>query len=199
MKKTKLTRSLLAAVSVVALSAVMYGCVHNGGDDPAEPMVEPMPDPMAPVEVTMSVDVSDAHMQLRLRPLLLESGDSDTIMIPAGGSATRGEVRNAVTGEVVRPGVVFTCDSAYPCTVTVTNSLGTILASMTTQMLPDAADPTVTASLPDPVDTFADLNDGRTASIRSDVIGVGVDTNTVDPNLILVRLGEERRWHDRGS
>ena len=53
MKKTKLTRSLLAACSIVALSAVMYGCVHNGGDDaPAtdmsetpEPMPEPMPDP----------------------------------------------------------------------------------------------------------------------------------------------------------
>ena len=45
MKKTKLTRSLMAAVSIVALSAVMYGCVHNGGDDP-EPMVEPMPEPM---------------------------------------------------------------------------------------------------------------------------------------------------------
>ena len=30
MKKTKLTRSLLAACSIVALSAVMYGCVHSG-------------------------------------------------------------------------------------------------------------------------------------------------------------------------
>ena len=34
MKKTKLTRSLMAACSIVALSAVMYGCVHNGGDGP---------------------------------------------------------------------------------------------------------------------------------------------------------------------
>ena len=33
MKKMKLTRSLLAACSIVALSAVMYGCVHSG-DDP---------------------------------------------------------------------------------------------------------------------------------------------------------------------
>ena len=30
MKKTKLTRSLMAACSIVALSAVMYGCVHSG-------------------------------------------------------------------------------------------------------------------------------------------------------------------------
>ena len=34
MKKTKLTRSLMAAVSIVALSAVMYGCVHDGEDAP---------------------------------------------------------------------------------------------------------------------------------------------------------------------
>ena len=30
MKKSKVTRSLLAACSIVALSAVMYGCVHSG-------------------------------------------------------------------------------------------------------------------------------------------------------------------------
>ena len=50
MKKTKLTRSLLAACSIVALSAVMYGCVHNGGDDaPATDMSgtpDPVPDPV---------------------------------------------------------------------------------------------------------------------------------------------------------
>ena len=34
MKKTKVTRSLLAACSIVALSAVMYGCVHDGDDPP---------------------------------------------------------------------------------------------------------------------------------------------------------------------
>ena len=59
MKKTKLTRSLLAACSIVALSAVMYGCVHNGGDDaPATDMSgtpDPAPDPAAPVDVTAMV------------------------------------------------------------------------------------------------------------------------------------------------
>ena len=43
MKKTKLTRSLMAAVSIVALSAVMYGCVHSGDDDaPATEMPTPV-------------------------------------------------------------------------------------------------------------------------------------------------------------
>ena len=45
MKKTKLTRSLLAACSIVALSAVMYGCVHDGGDDTPPVTTEPEPDP----------------------------------------------------------------------------------------------------------------------------------------------------------
>ena len=34
MKKSKVTRNLMAAVSIVALSAVMYGCTHSGDDGP---------------------------------------------------------------------------------------------------------------------------------------------------------------------
>ena len=34
MKKTNLTRTLLAACSIVALTAVMYGCVHSDDDPP---------------------------------------------------------------------------------------------------------------------------------------------------------------------
>ena len=56
MKKTKLTRSLMAAVSIVALSAVMYGCVHSG-DDAEEPMVE-APD-LGPAQTAAS-DAADA-------------------------------------------------------------------------------------------------------------------------------------------
>ena len=66
MKKTKLTRSLLAACSIVALSAVMYGCVHNGGDDaPATDTSgtpDPAPeDPAAPVDVTAMVTLGGAE------------------------------------------------------------------------------------------------------------------------------------------
>ena len=48
MKKTKLTRSLLAACSIVALSAVMYGCI-GGGDDPATDETD-MEQPTEPTE-----------------------------------------------------------------------------------------------------------------------------------------------------
>ena len=159
MKKTKLTRSMLAACSIVALSAVMYGCVHNG-DDSTQTGTE-MPEPMEgmPVDVTMDVALG-ATEHARLKVLLPESGSSDTLTIPAGGTATRGATADHY-------GVVFSCMSAYPCTVTVTNSLGTILASVTTQMLPDADDPVVTAGTIDPVDAFARLNDGNTESIRN--------------------------------
>ncbi len=49
MKKTKLTRSLMAACSIVALSAVMYGCVHSG-DDPV----------MDPPDLSMQMDDASA-------------------------------------------------------------------------------------------------------------------------------------------
>ena len=49
MKKSKVTRSLLAACSIVALSVAVSACVHNGGSDTAEVVVpEPMPEPVDP-------------------------------------------------------------------------------------------------------------------------------------------------------
>ena len=179
MKKTKLTRSLLAACSIVALSAVMYGCVHNGGDDaPAtddNDMGMEMPDPAAPVDVTMDVALG-TEAQARLFAVLGMSGTSDTLTIEPGETGNRGSGL----------GVEFTCDSVFPCTVTVTNSLGTILASMTTQMLPDADDPMVTAALPDAVDAFAELNDGDTPSIRN-LVGAA-DGTTLTPTLMPTEL-----------
>ena len=179
MKKTKLTRSLLAACSIVALSTVMYGCVHNGGDDaPAtddNDMGMEMPDPAAPVDVTMDVALG-TEAQARLYAVLGVSGTSDTLTIEPGETGNRGSGL----------GVEFTCDSAYPCTVTVTNSLGTILASMSTMKLSDAADPMVTAALPDAVDAFAELNDGDTPSIRN-LVGAA-DGTTLTPTLMPTEL-----------
>ncbi|MCY4407340.1 MAG: hypothetical protein OXC15_13305 [Rhodospirillaceae bacterium] len=58
MKKSKVTRSLLAACSIVALSAVMYGCVHSGGDDTPPPVTEPEPDPVADLNAAITAEAA---------------------------------------------------------------------------------------------------------------------------------------------
>ena len=47
MKKTKLTRSLLAACSIVALSVVLSGCLHSSDDSPADTTMDMEPEPTA--------------------------------------------------------------------------------------------------------------------------------------------------------
>ena len=175
MKKTKLTRSLLAACSIVALSAVMYGCVHNGGDGDGMMAGGGMdmsdPDPMAPVDVMMYVTLgADEQAALKAEGVLPDSGDSDTLTVAAGGTARRA-------------GVVFTCDSAYPCTFTLDNNLGTIVAKVSTQMLPDADDPTVTAMIPPPMDPLHSrytLNPSNATKV-GEIIGVAIGTAASDP------------------
>ena len=64
MKKTKLTRSLLAACSIVALSVVLSGCLHSSDDDttttetPTTP-TEP-PTPPGPTAESLKADAADA-------------------------------------------------------------------------------------------------------------------------------------------
>ena len=98
MKKTKLTRSLLAACSIVALSAVMYGCVHSSDDPaPAPPVApEPEPEPTPQVDVELPAD------------------------IPAGYEPAAGEYVIAAGAYGGSNGVWFSCDAEGPdCTVTV--------------------------------------------------------------------------------
>jgi hypothetical protein len=149
----------IAAIAAVALVAAACG---GGGDDDAMvddggDMTTPPAPTAQPVDVTATVTLGEAEAAALLL-VLPASGTSDTLTIAAGETGTRN-------------GVNFTCMSAYPCTVTVTNSLGTILAEVSTQKLPDADDPTVMAAVPppppEPVDTFAELNDGSTGSIRT--------------------------------
>ncbi len=54
MKKTKLTRTLMAACSVVVLSAVMYGCVHDDDDAPAVSMPTPAETALAAAETALT-------------------------------------------------------------------------------------------------------------------------------------------------
>ena len=70
MKKTKLTRSLMAACSIVALSAVMYGCVHSGSD--------PEPTPPAPMD-TDGDGVPDADDAFPNDPLETKDSDGDGV------------------------------------------------------------------------------------------------------------------------
>ena len=93
MKKTKLTRSLMAACSIVALSAVMYGCVHSGGDEEEEvPPVVVEPDPPPPPAVVDLMGSTD-----------LMAGMTT---IAAGASVTVGDT-------------TLTCSDDADCVVTV--------------------------------------------------------------------------------
>ena len=179
MKKTKLTRSLMAACSIVALTAVMYGCVHNGGDDsvPADDMtdmepMEPMPED-ASGYITLTAEQSAA-----LLGVLPMNGDSVELNVAADGTT--------------RAGVTFTCDSDFPCTVTVSNSAGTIVAMWASQTLGDGTASAMAMGLEPAVDTFAELNDGSTASIRALVIeGVSPAEPDLQPTeLIGMGIGE---------
>ena len=173
MKKTKLTRSLMAACSIVALTAVMYGCVHNGGDDsvPADDMtdmepMEPMPED-ASGYITLTAEQSAA-----LLGVLPMNGDSVELNVAADGTT--------------RAGVTFTCDSDYDCTVTVSNSAGTIVAMWASQTLGDGTASAMAMGLEPAVDTFAEFNDGSTESIRN-LVGAQDGTNT-EPTLMPTEL-----------
>ncbi len=169
MKKTKLTRSLLAACSVVALTAVMYGCVHDGSDPaPADP-----PDAMepAPMDVSGSIMLSRAQ-----HAALLE-------VLPMTGDSVELE-----DGDV-RAGVTFNCMSDYPCTITVENSAGTIVATWHSQVLGDGTVSAMASGLAADVDdTFAELNDGSTAAIRVLVTGDNVDSSAAGPGFTATEL-----------
>ena len=92
MKKTKLTRSLMAACSIVALTAVMYGCVHDGGDDTTTgdmDMEMPMPDPTAGLFATATDSRTDAE----------QAGTDAADAVTAATEAAMGLSTMAVAGD----------------------------------------------------------------------------------------------------
>ena len=89
MKKTKLTRSLLAACSIVALSAVMYGCAHDSGDDDelrmsleqAEADAKTAEDAKTAADAAaakLQKDVDDAEAEVKRIQDLLDAATGDT-------------------------------------------------------------------------------------------------------------------------
>ena len=94
MKKSKVTRSLLAACSIVALTAVMYGCVHDGGSD-------------------TTTDETDMEMPTPVAVTLPSN-------IPAGMTPGAGTHMIAAGGSVSVNGVNFACAAGEDaCTVTI--------------------------------------------------------------------------------
>ena len=151
MKKTKLTRSLLAACSIVALSAVMYGCVHSGGGGPA----------------ATELSLADAEMGQTLTPGRYNAGPE---LVAAIEGASAGDLE-AAAGEhaagamISLGGLDFECVSGT-CSVTVApdgshfTTTGTIMVmardSTTDPVVPEPTVAEVTAGL------FADAQGART-------------------------------------
>ena len=155
---TSQTKLWALSAGALALSLALAGCGGGGSssgpaaatDTTPPPQVgeTPTPTPSAPQPVSASGMVTlPAAAMVSFLAILDEPGDSDSIAIAAGETEER-------------EGVTFSCDSAYDCVVTVTNNLGTILATWSSEALPDAM-AGVMASVPYvhvPVDTFANLN-----------------------------------------
>ena len=172
MKKSKVTRSLLTAVSVVALSAVMYGCVHSGGDSTPT---------LTKDEVTATGGATIKAGTTRL----------DGALADAFGGVSDDELdsldREYATGETVTlAGYVLTCVSG-PCRVTI-NANDTITTTGTIGVMAYVAPQPVDSDgdgVADDMDAFPD-DPMETADSDGDGVGDNADafpddaTETVD-------------------
>ena len=109
-----------------------------------------------------------------------DAGDSTTVMIPAGETVNRA----AVPGNNGHSGVDFSCESMYPCTVTIMNSAGTITATWESMMLPDGDAPMVMANAsvpPDPLAVPAVLNAAYPSRVSMILSNPVEDSTSVPP------------------
>ena len=153
------------ATAAVALSLVLGGCGGSSSKAPEPPPVEP-PEPM-PVDVSGEIMLIKEQKAALLK-VLPDNGDSVELSADADG--------------VTRAGVTFTCMSAYPCTVTVSNSAGTIVATWASQTLGDGTASAMAAGLEPRIDRFAVLNAGSTAAIRAELNPTAGDNARTTPN-----------------
>ena len=93
MKKTKLTRSLLAACSIVALSAVMYGCTSDGSKDELVATQEALDQEKA--------DHADTQADLDTANADLDTAKADVMRLEGELTTAEGE-RDAAGLEVTR-------------------------------------------------------------------------------------------------
>ena len=157
----------LMATAAVALSLVLGGCGGSSSTTPtdtSESSSEAMP-----IDVMMSLALPAGLVPAAFA--LPDAGMSDSFTIAAGMTETRA-------------GVEFTCDSAYPCTVTLTNSAGTLVAEyMTQKMMEDDMAMVMAAMVPPPppptVAPFDHMNvpnDANLATILSGTFAVNSQT-----------------------
>ena len=128
---TSQTKLWALSAGALALSLALAGCggggsssgpaaaSGGGGSPPATPVTEEMASG-EPTAVTMALTLPATASTNPTGFGLPEAGMSDTLTIAAGGTKKRG-------------GVAFTCDSEYDCTVTLTNSAGTLVATWSSQ------------------------------------------------------------------
>ena len=137
MKKTKLTRKLMAACSVVALSAVMYGCTGSGGD---EPVMDDPPPPAAAVDLMGSTDLMPGMTTVAAgasvtvgNTTLTCSDDADCVVTVMQDDVT-GSFTATATGGMVTVTVAVAEPPPPPPTVYTVDLMGStdLMAGMTT-------------------------------------------------------------------
>ena len=126
----------VCCAAVLALGLAACGSSSDNANGNGDDDAPPPPAAATPMPVSMNLELSDAE-QAALRAVLLNTGDSDMLHIAANMSETRADVE-------------FSCASDYACTVTLTNNLGDIVATWSSQALPDATAPTVTVATVQP-------------------------------------------------
>ena len=194
MKKSKVTRSLLAACSIVALSAVMYGCVHSGdGDTTATEMPPPVDSdndgvnddkdafPMDPDE-TADADgdgvgdnadldddndgVADVHDGLPLNPMETADADGDGV----GDNADLDDDNDGV----------LDADDAFPMDAAETmDSDGDGVGDNADAFPMDAAE-TMDSDMDGVGDNADAFDDDATETMDSDMDGVGDNADAFD-------------------
>ena len=184
MKKTKLTRSLLAACSIVALSAVMYGCVHSGDDAPAATGVS-LEDARAGATYT--------NETIRPGPALIAAIEAAD---PADVAAAAGP--HPMDAMITLAGLDFKCVTG-PCSVTVNDDdTVTIEGSIMVMAHVDSTEPTEPAP-PSTADLFATAqgaNDDATTAGTKATDAVTTATDAAKLLGVIEAEGESKTVYD---
>ena len=165
MKKSKVTRSLLAACSIVALSAVMYGCVHSG-DGPTYSQL----DLMGGHNTAAGATVTAGSYGIDGLP-----DDLASALEGYTGPTTAGAGEALTIG-----GYTFTCGDDSSCSVTVAEdeSHFTTTGTITVALIPPPPPDRDGDGVADADDAFPDDPD-ETADADGDGIGDNADAHNV--------------------